>query len=47
MRPARILLIAVFGTQAIATLIAVYVHGATRLEVGSLRLGMRPDLVPP
>ena len=35
-RPARILLIAVFGTQAIATLIAVYgaVHDAARAGAG-------------
>ena len=46
-RPARILLIAVFGTQAVATLIAVYGLFMTpaRLGLGGVRLGLCADLV--
>ena len=46
-RPARILWIAVLGTQAIATLIAVYGLFMSPLGwVGRLRMGLRPHLVP-
>ena len=47
-RPARILWIAVLGTQIIATLIAVYglFMAPARLEVGRIRLGLRSDLGP-
>ena len=46
-RPARLLLGAVLGTQAIATLIAVYGFLMTPLGwAGRRRLGLRPVLVP-
>ena len=47
-RPARVLLLAVFGTQAVATLIAVYGLFMTPLGLGlgSVRLGLRAGVVP-
>ena len=47
-RPARILWMAVLGTQIVATLIAVYglVYDAPRLGLGTVRLGLCPGLVP-
>ena len=47
-RPARVLLIAVFGTQAVATLIAVYGLFMTPLGWGwaAVRVGLRARLVP-
>ena len=47
-RPARILWMAVLGTQTVATLIAVYglFHDAPRLGLGRVRLGLRSGLGP-
>ena len=46
--PARILLVAVLGTQVVATLIAVLrgLHDTHRLGLGAVRLGLRARLVP-
>ena len=47
-RPARILWIAVLGTQIVATLIAVFgvPYGTTPLEMGTVRVGLCSGLVP-
>ena len=47
-RPARILWMAVLGTQTVATLIAVYgrVHDAARLGLGAVRVGLCAGVVP-
>ena len=47
-RPAPVLLLAVIGTQVVATFIAVYglLHDSPGVEVGRLCLGLRAGLVP-
>ena len=46
-RPAQILLLAVFGTQTVATLICLRAfHYASRLGLGGVGLGLCPGLVP-
>ena len=47
-RPARILWIAVLGTQIVATLIAVFglSYGTAPLELGTVRVGLCSGLVP-